>query len=68
MSLTKISELRQRRGLTQKQIADQLGMTVTGFQNWERERNSKKLIARVAKLCAVLNCSLDDLVEDQVNA
>jgi DNA-binding Xre family transcriptional regulator len=65
---TTIAKLRRRKGLTQKQIADHLGMTVTGFQNWEQGRNSKELIARVAKLCAVLNCSLDDLVEDKVNA
>jgi transcriptional regulator with XRE-family HTH domain len=66
MSLSKISELRQRQGLTQKQVADQLGLTVTGFQNWERG-TSKKVIRRVAKLCAALNCSLDDLVE-HINA
>jgi DNA-binding Xre family transcriptional regulator len=38
-------------------------MTVTGFQNWERGKNNKKAIERVAKLCKVLGCSPDDLVE-----
>ncbi len=63
MALSKISELRQKKSLTQKNLADALGMTVTGFQNWERGKNNKKAIERVAKLCKVLGCSPDDLVE-----
>jgi transcriptional regulator with XRE-family HTH domain len=63
MALSKISELRQRKGLTQKELADQLGMTVTGFQNWERGTNNRKHIERVAKLCEVFECSPKDLLE-----
>ena len=63
MALSKISELRQRKGLTQKALADELGMTVAGFQNWEKGKNNRKHIERVAKLCKTLDCSLDDLLE-----
>jgi|688.fasta_scaffold406398_1 transcriptional regulator with XRE-family HTH domain len=63
MALSKISELRQRKGLTQKALADELGMTVAGFQNWEKGKNNKKSIERFAKLCKALGCKPEDLVE-----
>lgn len=63
MSLSRISEIRQRKGLTQKQVAEQLGMTVAGFQNWERGRHNKKLIERIARLCQMFECSANDLVD-----
>jgi transcriptional regulator with XRE-family HTH domain len=63
MALSKISELRQRKGLTQKDLADELGMTVAGFQNWEKGKNNRKSIERVAKLCKVFECLPEDLLE-----
>ena len=68
MALSRISELRQRKGLTQKNLADKLGMTVTGIQNWERGRSSRKHLERVAKLCEALDCSVFDLQQEAVKS
>lgn len=62
MALSKIAQLRQKKGFTQKELADRLGMTVTGFQNWEYG-NNETMFERVAKLCKALGCKPDDLVE-----
>jgi putative transcriptional regulator len=62
MALSKLAQLRQKKGLTQKELADRLGMTVTGFQNWEYG-NNKTMFERVAKLCKALGCKPEDLVE-----
>jgi transcriptional regulator with XRE-family HTH domain len=63
MTLSKLAQLRRKKGMTQKELADRLGMTVTGFQNWEYG-NNKAMFDRVALLCKALGCKLDDLVED----
>lgn len=61
--MSKLAKLRQKKGLTQKEMADQLGMTTDAFANWEHGRSGKKMFERFAKLCKALGCKPDDLVE-----
>lgn len=57
--------LRRARNLTQKQIADALGVTVQTVSNWEVGRAEPKLTIRQVKaLLRVLQCSIDDLPDD----
>ncbi|MBE9117100.1 helix-turn-helix transcriptional regulator [Lusitaniella coriacea LEGE 07157] len=60
-------KLKQRRkllNLTQKQVADRLGVTVTTVKNWEAGRYIPKLYLEQTKaLCDLLKLSLDELVE-----
>ncbi len=62
--MSKLAELRQKKGLTQRELANRLGMTIEAFANWEHGRSGKKMFERFAKLCSELNCSPSDLVEN----
>ena len=58
-------KLRKSRDLTQKQIADALGVTVQTVSNWEVGRAEPKLTIRQFKaLLRVLQCSADQLPDD----
>ncbi|WP_367287608.1 helix-turn-helix transcriptional regulator [Laspinema palackyanum] len=57
-------KLRERVGLTQRELAQSLGVTVTTISAWENGRHEPKLtILQVKRLMEVLDCSLEDLVE-----
>ena len=62
---SRISELRQRTGITQKQLAELVGVTDITVANWERGRTGLDEFQRVAKLCAVLKCRPDELFEEE---
>jgi transcriptional regulator with XRE-family HTH domain len=56
--------LRERAGLTQRQVADALGVTATTVGSWERgEKEPRPSFLQVKQLIEILNCSLDELVE-----
>ena len=61
--ISKIGELRERQGLTQRQIALELGVTETTVANWERGRSGLDWIDRLNRLCKLLECDLDELIE-----
>lgn len=65
--VSKVAELRRRAGLTQRQLADEVGVTESTISNWEQGRNSLVWLERVAKLCKALNCTPDQLI-DYINA
>jgi putative transcriptional regulator len=56
-----IASLRQRVGLTQRQLADLVGVTETTIRNWENNRSGVEWFERVAKLCDSLQCTPNDL-------
>jgi len=58
-------KLRKSRDLTQKQIADALGVTVQTVSNWEVGRAEPKLTIRQFKtLLKVLQVTVDELPDD----
>lgn len=59
----KIAELRKEKGITQHQLADALGVETATVQNWERSRTGVNMFVVISKLCKILNCKPDDLVE-----
>ena len=61
--VSKVAELRKLVGLTQRQLADQVGVTESTISNWEQGRNSLVWLERVAKLCRALNCTPDQLID-----
>ncbi|MUG97728.1 helix-turn-helix domain-containing protein [Scytonema sp. UIC 10036] len=63
MLVSKIAELRKRANLTQKQLAELIGVTESTIRNLENNRNGIELLARVAKLCTALKCTAQDLVD-----
>ena len=61
--VSKVAELRKRVGLTQRQLADEVGVTESTISNWEQGRNSLVWLERVAKLCYALKCTPDQLID-----
>jgi transcriptional regulator with XRE-family HTH domain len=66
--VSQIAKLRERKGLTQKQLADLLDTTVTTVANWERGRTGLKEFKRVADLCRALGCRAEDLIAESVDS
>ncbi len=57
-------KLRERAGLTQRQVAELLGKTVGTVSDWERRVKRPRLsFFETKKLMTALNCSLEELIE-----
>lgn len=56
-----VAELRKRLDLTQRQLADLVGVTETTVRNWENNRSGVEWFERIAKLCDALQCTPSDL-------
>lgn len=61
--MSRVAVLRKRAGLTQRQLADALGVTESTIANYEQGRNGLDWFERVAKLCKTLNCVPEDLID-----
>ncbi|KYC42092.1 hypothetical protein WA1_19015 [Scytonema hofmannii PCC 7110] len=60
-----IAKLREKTGLTQKQLADLIGVDPSTIRNWERGKGMEMFV-RVAKLCELLECQPTDLIEEEI--
>jgi transcriptional regulator with XRE-family HTH domain len=59
-----LAGLRQRAGLTQRQLSEALGVTIGTISNWERGiKEPRPSFLQVKKLIEALDCTLDELVE-----
>ena len=56
-----ISECRKNAGLTQSQLAEQLGITDKAVSKWETGRSMPD-VSLFAPLCEILNISLNELI------
>ncbi len=57
-------KLRERAGLTQRELAQALGVTITTVSAWENQRHEPRLtFAQTKLLTQILRCSLDELVD-----
>jgi transcriptional regulator with XRE-family HTH domain len=62
-AVSRIADLREPQGLTQAQLAVLVGVTTNTIQNWESGKSGVDQIERFLKLCEVLGCNLQDLIE-----
>lgn len=61
-------KLRNRAGLTRRQIAAELEVTEKTIYVWETSANPPRLtVAQVQRLMGILNCSIEELVEATEN-
>lgn len=61
---SKVAEFREKAGLTQAQLAVLVGVTANTIQNWESGKSGLEQIVKFIKLCTVLDCNLEDLVDE----
>lgn len=60
---SQISDLREQAGMTQRELADCIGVTGTTIANWEKGRRGLEWFDRIIRLCRALNCSPEELVK-----
>lgn len=58
----KIASLREAKQLTQLELAQIVGVTETTIANWEKGRSGTEWMDRLIRLCAALECDLEDLL------
>lgn len=59
-----IAKIRKEAGLTQRQLAEQMGVTVTTVSNWETGLRKPALTpSKMFQLCKILSCSLEQLAD-----
>lgn len=63
--MSKIAELRKRAGMTQRQLADAVGVDPSTIRNWERNRAFIETLVKVSRLCDVLECDTSDLYKTE---
>ena len=61
-----IAKLRKKAGLTQAQLAKKLGVTENTIANWEKGRSGTEWVVRVIKMCEILKCNANELIEIEV--
>lgn len=59
----KLLNLRKNNNMSQEQLADKLGVSRQAVSKWE-SGSSIPDMEKMMQLCKILNCSLDDLVDD----
>ncbi|WP_071192238.1 helix-turn-helix transcriptional regulator [Trichormus sp. NMC-1] len=63
--ISKVAQLRKQKNLTQRQLADLVGVDPSTVRNWERDRGGIETFVKLAKLCKTLDCTIEDLFEAQ---
>ncbi len=63
ITVSKVAELRRELGLTQRQLADAVGVTESTISNWEKNRNGIEWFERIARLCKTLKCEPSQLID-----
>jgi DNA-binding transcriptional regulator YiaG len=61
--VSNIAAHRKRVGMTQRELALALDLTEASVQNWESGRVSGLHIYRIVRLCELLDCRVQDLLE-----
>lgn len=61
--MSKITELREARGLTQYELAKLVDVDTSTIRNLEKGRSGIQALVRVANLCKALQCQAEDLIE-----
>lgn len=61
--VTRIAELRGKVGLTQRELADAVGVDPSTIRNLETNRAGVKPLEKFVKMCEVLSCAPEELIE-----
>lgn len=61
----RIKELRERHGLTQKELAEKLGVSAQAVSKWENNVNQPD-VSTIRKLCAIFGISVDEFLQESI--
>jgi putative transcriptional regulator len=61
--MSKFAKLRKKKRLTQRRVAEILGVDPSTIRNWEKGRGGI-IFQKVAKLCELFDCRPQDLYEE----
>ena len=67
MIVNKVRELRTAAGMTQKALADQLGVTVPTVSKWELGQRTPEL-ERVFRMTLIFGVAVEDIVQQTESA
>ena len=59
---SRIKRIRKGKGITQRELSDQLGVTENTIANWEKGSSINQWLHRIQNLCKVLGCTFEELV------
>ena len=62
--VSRIKELRKRKGLSQSELARAIQKTETTVRNWEHGRTGMDWVKAVIDLCNALDCEPQDLINE----
>ena len=64
---TKLQKIRFNRGLAQRELAEKIGVSLRTIQEYEQdtEKINNARFGVLCKLCTVLGCKIDDILEDK---
>lgn len=65
--MTQLKEILSKRGMTQKMLANSLGVTENAVSNWAKGKREPS-IAMIEKIASLLDCTVDDLLGIQQGA
>lgn len=61
----KLPKLRKQNNITQEQLADKMGVSRQAVSKWEQGISIPDM-DKMIQLCNILNCTLEDLLDDGV--
>lgn len=62
----KIAQLRTKVGLSQRGLAEAVGVTENTIAKWEQGKEGSDQIEKVADLCDALSCTLEELIAEDL--
>lgn len=60
--MNKIKEYREKLGISRAELSRQSNIPLRTLENWEYGVSEPSGLKRLAKLAAVLNCKIEDLI------
>ena len=63
----KLVMVRKKNNMSQEQLADRLGISRQAISKWESGVSMPDM-EKIMQLCKILNCSLEELVDDGVSS
>ena len=61
----KLILLRKKKGLSQEELAEKLGVSRQSVSKWE-SNNTYPETDKIVQICNIFECSMDDLINDKV--